>query len=169
MQVDSVISNSITQDIRLKGHQSIRFAPDGFSILISDASYTPVYLKQYILETSVSVEELTSECGRILDEDGLLSFEGETVLITDSMAVTLLPRQFFNVDKNREILEKVCSLNKHDRVFDRFIKSRDFYLIFAGTGKTTLVKSLVLTLGALKQKSVLLAPTGRAAKVLTAS
>ena len=39
---------------------------------------------------------------------------------------------------------------------------------YAGTGKTTLVKSLVKTLSALKQKSVLLAPTGRAAKVLTA-
>jgi exodeoxyribonuclease-5 len=39
---------------------------------------------------------------------------------------------------------------------------------YAGTGKTTLIKSLVKTLSALKQKSVLLAPTGRAAKVLTA-
>ncbi len=39
---------------------------------------------------------------------------------------------------------------------------------YAGTGKTTLLKSLVKTLSALKQKSVLLAPTGRAAKVLTA-
>jgi exodeoxyribonuclease-5 len=39
---------------------------------------------------------------------------------------------------------------------------------YAGTGKTTLLKSLVLTLGELKQKSVLLAPTGRAAKVLAA-
>ena len=39
---------------------------------------------------------------------------------------------------------------------------------YAGTGKTTLVKSLVKTMNSLKQKSVLLAPTGRAAKVLTA-
>jgi len=39
---------------------------------------------------------------------------------------------------------------------------------YAGTGKTTLLKSLVKTLSSLKQKSVLLAPTGRAAKVLTA-
>jgi exodeoxyribonuclease-5 len=39
---------------------------------------------------------------------------------------------------------------------------------YAGTGKTTLLKSLVKTLGELKQKSVLLAPTGRAAKVLAA-
>jgi exodeoxyribonuclease-5 len=39
---------------------------------------------------------------------------------------------------------------------------------YAGTGKTTFVKSLVQTLHTLKQKSVLLAPTGRAAKVLAA-
>lgn len=38
---------------------------------------------------------------------------------------------------------------------------------FAGTGKTTLVNSLVKTLASMKQKCVLLAPTGRAAKVLT--
>jgi len=131
MQVDSVISNNITQDIRLKGHQSIRFAPDGFSVLISDATYRPVYLKQYTLGSSVPVEELVAECGRILDEEGLLSFEGETVLITDSMAVTLLPKQFFNVDKNREILEKVCALDKNDRVFDRYVKNRNFHLVYA--------------------------------------
>lgn len=38
---------------------------------------------------------------------------------------------------------------------------------YAGTGKTTIVKSLVRTLAVLKQKSVLLAPTGRAAKVMS--
>lgn len=37
---------------------------------------------------------------------------------------------------------------------------------YAGTGKTTIVNSLVHTLDEIKQKSVLLAPTGRAAKVL---
>lgn len=36
---------------------------------------------------------------------------------------------------------------------------------YAGTGKTSLVGALVRTLDALKQKTVLLAPTGRAAKV----
>jgi len=54
-----------------------------------------------------------------------------------------------------------------------FIASGDFSEImmlkgYAGTGKTTLVNSLVKTLHALKQKCVLLAPTGRAAKVLSA-
>lgn len=131
MQADSVISNNITQDIRLKGHQSIRFVPDGFSVLVSDASYTPVYLKQYTIEPSSSVEELAEECVRILNEAGLLSFEGETVLITDSMAVTLLPKQFFNIEKNREILEKVCFLDESDRIFDRSIKNRNFHLLYA--------------------------------------
>ncbi|WP_288357653.1 AAA family ATPase [uncultured Bacteroides sp.] len=39
---------------------------------------------------------------------------------------------------------------------------------YAGTGKTSLVGALVRTLDKLKQKSVLLAPTGRAAKVFSA-
>ena len=38
---------------------------------------------------------------------------------------------------------------------------------YAGTGKTTLIKALVDTLAAFRFKSVLLAPTGRAAKVLS--
>jgi len=38
---------------------------------------------------------------------------------------------------------------------------------FAGTGKTTLIRSLVKVLGEFHIKSVLLAPTGRAAKVLS--
>jgi hypothetical protein len=131
MQVDSVISNSITQDIRLKGHQSIRFAPDGFSVLVSDSSFTPVYLNQYSFDKPLPVDELVAECSRILEEAGLMAFEGETVLISDSMAASLLPRRFFNVDKNREILEKICALDKSDRVFDRSVKNRDFHLVFA--------------------------------------
>ena len=38
---------------------------------------------------------------------------------------------------------------------------------YAGTGKTTLISALVKVLPKLKLKSVLLAPTGRAAKVIT--
>lgn len=54
-----------------------------------------------------------------------------------------------------------------------FIASEDLLEImmlkgYAGTGKTTLVNSLVKTLQSMKQKCVLLAPTGRAAKVLSA-
>jgi exodeoxyribonuclease-5 len=38
---------------------------------------------------------------------------------------------------------------------------------YAGTGKTTIVSALVKALPAIKQRSILLAPTGRAAKVLS--
>lgn len=38
---------------------------------------------------------------------------------------------------------------------------------YAGTGKTTLIGALVKTLDSLKQKTVLLAPTGRAAKIFS--
>src|ERR1043165_10261266 len=38
---------------------------------------------------------------------------------------------------------------------------------YSGTGKTTIVRSLVQSLPALRGKTVLLAPTGRAAKVLS--
>ncbi|MCK4663096.1 MAG: AAA family ATPase [Bacteroidales bacterium] len=49
------------------------------------------------------------------------------------------------------------------------IKQREIFIIkgFAGTGKTTIISSLINALKDYKIKSVLLAPTGRAAKVLT--
>lgn len=49
-------------------------------------------------------------------------------------------------------------------------ESNDLFLIkgYAGTGKTTIVNTLVRTLSKFEQQSVLLAPTGRAAKVLSA-
>ncbi len=49
------------------------------------------------------------------------------------------------------------------------LKGREAFLLkgYAGTGKTTLLRSLVKTLPTYKRKTVLLAPTGRAAKVMT--
>jgi hypothetical protein len=131
MQAESVISNTITQDIRLKGHQSIRFAPDGFAVLISDASYTPVHLKEYTCEQFCSPEKVTKECEQVLNEDDLLSFEGETVLIADTMAVTLLPKPFFDKDRNRGILGKICTLDDSDLVMERYIRNRNMHLLYA--------------------------------------
>ncbi len=74
-----------------------------------------------------------------------------------------------------ENLDFQPTLGQEDLIHDLaiFLASEDCNEImlvkgYAGTGKTTLLKSLVKTLNSLKQKSVLLAPTGRAAKVLTA-
>ena len=58
------------------------------------------------------------------------------------------------------------------QLWEDFLLSRESDLIFvlrgyAGTGKTSLVAALVKTWAAMQQRVVLLAPTGRAAKVMT--
>ena len=55
-----------------------------------------------------------------------------------------------------------------DFLFDRNKESLFVLKGYAGTGKSSLVGAMVKTLNELRQKSVLLAPTGRAAKVFAA-
>ncbi len=131
MQADSIISNTISQDIRLKGHQSIRFAPDGFSVLISDASYQPVFLKQYLFKPEIPPNLHPAECGRVLDESGLLSFEGETVLIVDTLAVTVVPNQFLDDKGDRAILQTACRLSDTDQVDHRLLRDRKLQLVYS--------------------------------------
>lgn len=131
MQADSIISNTISEEIRQKGHQSIRFAPDGFSVLVSDASYKPVFLKQFTFDSGVTNKSLPSECGRRLEESNLLNFEGETVIILDSMAVTAIPKGYFDETLGRAMLEKMADLDENDQVYHRFIKDRNMNLLFA--------------------------------------
>jgi hypothetical protein len=131
MQADSIISNTITQDIRLKGHQSIRLTPDGFSVLISDASYSPIVLGRHYWEETVSMEEVIKACESFLDDAGLLTFQGETVLILDSPQVTLVPFPFFNAEQSRPMLELISTLDDSDRVSDRVIRNRGGNLLFA--------------------------------------
>ncbi len=69
---------------------------------------------------------------------------------------------FETTSGQRMLLDKLSAFilgNNSDQIF--VIKG------YAGTGKTTLVRSLVQSLPALNGKTVLLAPTGRAAKVLS--
>ena len=64
-------------------------------------------------------------------------------------------------DDQSEALKKIASYiceDKNDVIF--LLKG------YAGTGKTSVISSIVRTLDMLRMKSVLLAPTGRAAKVL---
>ncbi len=131
MQVDSIISNTISQDIRLKGHQSIRFSPDGFSLLISDASYKPVLLEQYVYDATVPESKYPSECNRVLEELGLLNFEGEIVLIVGSPAFSIIPAQFYNPDLERQYLEKSSTLSDSDLAYSRYIRNRNLYILFS--------------------------------------
>lgn len=130
MQVRSIISNTISPDIRQKGHLSIRFSRDGFSMLISDASYKPVRMMEYTFEEEVSPELFPAECARILEEEDLLTFEGEKVIIVDSQAVTLVPRQFFDEQRAREILEKAARIEEGDQVHSRLLRDRNLHLVY---------------------------------------
>jgi uncharacterized protein DUF3822 len=131
MQTEGIISDSITKEIRLKGHQTIRFSADGFSILISDASYKPVFLKQYLYDTSVPASIFPIECGRILEELKLLSFKGETVLILDSLSATVVPEQLFNESDSGILLAKSAPLEESELVSHRYIRDRDLNILFA--------------------------------------
>ena len=60
------------------------------------------------------------------------------------------------------------------RLWGEFLTDRDHDTLFllrgyAGTGKTTMIGALVRAMDKLHQKTVLLAPTGRAAKVISSS
>jgi ATP-dependent exoDNAse (exonuclease V) alpha subunit len=59
-------------------------------------------------------------------------------------------------------LQKIANFSTNNDAQDVFILKG-----YAGTGKTTLIASLVQQLSTIKKKSVLLAPTGRAAKVIS--
>ena len=141
MQGHDVISNTVTEEIRLKGHQSIRFAPDGFSVLVSDASYRPVFLSQYEYDDSVPPNLLPRECNRILSELELLSFEGETVFIVDSQAVTLVPEEFFDENNAAELLRNAAELKENDRIYSRKLKSRPQVILYAVSEEIDSLKS----------------------------
>ncbi len=143
MQVEGIISNSITNDIRLKGHQAIRFSADGFSILVSDASYKPVFLKQYLYDKSVPASMFPAECGRILSELQLLDFEGETAFILDFQAATLVPRQLFEEKDKKSLLENAIDLQENDEVSHRYIRDRDLNILFALTPELDKLKEKI--------------------------
>jgi hypothetical protein len=143
MQVEGIISNSITQDIRLKGHQAIRFSADGFSILVSDASYKPIFLKQYFYDSSVPVSIFPAECGRILDELLLLDFEGETVFILDTQAATIIPKQLFSESDSRAMLEKAAEVQEDEILSHRFIRDRDLNILYAITPELENLKNKI--------------------------
>jgi hypothetical protein len=131
METEGIISNPVTQDIRLKGHQSIRLAADGFSILVSDASYKPILLKHFYYEAHVPYSSLPGECARILEEMELLDFEGETVIILDNGPFVAVPESFLNEENDRILLEKAATVEAGDRVEHRFILDRHLFLIYA--------------------------------------
>ena len=79
------------------------------------------------------------------------------------------PSRFYTEIKRHFPFEVTDNQNDAILRFDEFLSSGAFSFVlkgYAGTGKTTLIASLVKARNARNQKTVLLAPTGRAAKVM---
>ncbi|HDS07773.1 MAG TPA: DUF3822 family protein [Bacteroides sp.] len=131
MQVHSIISNTITEEVRQKGHQSIRIAPDGFSVFISNASYRPVFLSHYGYTEPDLSGVIPRECERILNEMELVTFEGETIFILDSAAVTMVPEKFFEENRAGELLRHAGEVADTDQVRNRVLKDRPLVLVYA--------------------------------------
>ena len=70
----------------------------------------------------------------------------------------------FNYDPTDDQLEAIDRFSKF--VFNLALNSVFILRGYAGTGKTTMVNSLVTSLPKIGKNAILLAPTGRSAKVL---
>lgn len=82
---------------------------------------------------------------------------------TEEFSALLLQHfPFETTTGQRTLLNKLAAFIKGDNLDQIFVIKG-----YAGTGKTTLVRSLVKSMPALRGKTMLLAPTGRAAKVLS--
>jgi len=131
MQTDSIITNTISDEIRQKGHKSIRFSADGFSILLADASFVPVYLKKFTFSSPTADNILSDECMRVLKEENLLPFEGETVFISDSLDATLVPEPFFTEEQGETILRSAFDIGEDDLILSRKMKHRAKNMLYA--------------------------------------
>jgi hypothetical protein len=100
-------------------------------LLVSDASFRPVFLEQYSFEPSVPVEKLPPECARIMDEKQLLDFGGETVIVLDTGPAIVLPAPYHDESLVPSLLEKSVELSDSDRISSRYFRDRDFHLAFA--------------------------------------
>lgn len=137
MLADSIISNTISEEIRQKGHLSIRFSPDGCSVLVTDASYRPALLKRFSADAGDEPVIRISDCLLVAEESGLLDFQGEIVFVMDTPNATLVPHPYFDENSGRSLLEKNGPLEAADLVLHRQIRNRSAFLLFAVPGEIT--------------------------------
>lgn len=83
----------------------------------------------------------------------------------------MLPHQFYSILKNKFPFQPTLKQNVFFQMISEFLTDKNDEQIFvlkgyAGTGKTTVISTIVNSLNDINMKAVLLAPTGRAAKVI---
>ncbi len=94
-------------------------------------------------------------------------YSSGNLLLTDTMRDTIIYNQLCRNMGNVPTEDQSVALKKIASYICRSNNDVIFLMTgYAGTGKTSVISTLVKTLDLLRMKSVLLAPTGRAAKVL---
>lgn len=86
-------------------------------------------------------------------------------------SLLMLPHQFYSILKNKFPFQPTLKQNVFFQMISEFLTDKNDEQIFvlkgyAGTGKTTVISTIVNSLNDINMKAVLLAPTGRAAKVI---
>ena len=131
MQVHSIISNTISEDILNKGHLSIRFSADGFSLLLGDQRYNPVVLKSFTNDPAPSLVTQVANCTQWLEDHTLLSkFRGTCSIVVDSLAATVIPEDLFSTDHTRFYLQQANHVSLDDNSYYKKIEGRPFYLVY---------------------------------------
>lgn len=131
MKVHSIISNTISEEILLTGHLSIRFLADGFSLLLEDKNYRPVILNRFTDDSSPTKTSLVNSCFDWLNRHTLVeNFAGEVTLVTDTLSTTLVPKDIFSKENARVYLEAVHPGPIHSVEYKK-IKKRPFLIVYA--------------------------------------
>jgi len=136
MQVHSIISNTIPEEVLQTGHISIRFLSDGFSLLLEDSSFTPLVLNRFSSDTSFSMNHYVDQCTTYLENHSLLAdFQGEVSLLTSSPSATAIPEDLFADNHLKLYLEQVTRIGSNETVQSRKVKDRPFYIVFTAADK----------------------------------
>jgi hypothetical protein len=131
MQVHSIISNTISEEVLQAGHLSIRFRTDGFSLLLEDSNFNPVILNKFSNDPFLSLSGHIQACENWLNTHTLMAeFSGETTLIVETPAANLIPEKLFSVDNKDIYVEQTNTIGANETVHFRSVKNRPFVIVY---------------------------------------
>ena len=132
MQVHSVISNTISEEILGTGHLSIRFMADGFSLLLEDREYRPVILNKFTEASAISLTSHVLSCSQWLDRNDILDgFRGEVSIVVDSLSTAVVPEELFSKKDAHLYLQHEKQIKVNETIKYKSIRKRPFGLVYA--------------------------------------
>jgi hypothetical protein len=132
MKVQSIISNTISEEALQKGHLSIRFMADGFSLLLEDGLYNPLVLIKHIADPGISLNSHILSCKDWMDRQTLLDgFIGEVTIVLDLIPCTIVPENLFSEKDAALYLESIAALKSSDFLKYKAVKNRPFIIVYS--------------------------------------